>query len=139
MRTSMEPLTYKHGVDIFYYGHVHAYERTHPVYDYTIDPCGAVHITIGDGGNSEGLSFLASNKMSPGRPLPHVGMDLCLLHCEFPVKSCSLVLLLPIARSSTSQAVVMCSVNRCPLLRSICFLGAFDLPSGSMSGRVTSL
>ena len=47
-------------------GHVHAYERTHPVYDYNIDPCGAVHITIGDGGNSEGLSFLESNKMLPG-------------------------------------------------------------------------
>ena len=28
-----------------------------------LDPCGAVHITIGDGGISEGLSFLASNKM----------------------------------------------------------------------------
>ncbi|DBA94256.1 TPA: hypothetical protein ACH3X1_001874 [Trebouxia sp. C0004] len=65
MRVSMEPLTYRHGVDLFYYGHVHAYERTHPMYDYTIDPCGAVHITIGDGGNSEGLNFLANNKMSP--------------------------------------------------------------------------
>lgn len=65
MRVSMEPLSYKHGVDLFFYGHVHAYERTHPVYDYNIDPCGAVHITIGDGGNSEGLSFLESNKMSP--------------------------------------------------------------------------
>ena len=31
MRVSMEPLTYKHGVDIFYYGHVHAYERTAPM------------------------------------------------------------------------------------------------------------
>lgn len=28
-----------------------------------LDPCGAVHITIGDDGNSEGLSFLADNKM----------------------------------------------------------------------------
>ena len=36
-----------------YAGHVHAYERTAPVYDYLVDPCGAVHITIGDGGNSE--------------------------------------------------------------------------------------
>ena len=72
MRTSMEPLTYRHGVDVFFYGHVHAYERTHPVYDYIVDPCGSVHITIGDGGNSEGLSFLAANKMSPGKLLlPH--------------------------------------------------------------------
>ncbi len=86
MRVSMEPLTYKHGVDIFYYGHVHAYERTHPMYDYTIDPCGAVHITIGDGGNSEGLSFLASNKMSPGRPLLHVAwlsvVKAVVVHCQ---------------------------------------------------------
>ena len=27
----MEPLTYKHGVDVFFYGHVHAYERTAPM------------------------------------------------------------------------------------------------------------
>lgn len=31
MRVSMEPLTYKHGVDVFFYGHVHAYERTAPM------------------------------------------------------------------------------------------------------------
>lgn len=47
-------------------GHVHAYERTHPMYDYNLDPCGAVHITIGDGGNSEGLSFLTDDKKSLG-------------------------------------------------------------------------
>lgn len=45
---------------------MHAYERTHPVYDYNLDPCGAVHITIGDGGNSEGLSFLTSDKTMLG-------------------------------------------------------------------------
>ncbi len=28
-------------------GHVHAYERTAPVNNYTVDPCGTVHITIG--------------------------------------------------------------------------------------------
>ena len=28
-----------------------------------LNPCEAVHITIGDGGNSEGLLFLANNKM----------------------------------------------------------------------------
>ncbi|KAK9830772.1 hypothetical protein WJX74_006451 [Apatococcus lobatus] len=58
MRTSMEPLTYQFGVDIFFYGHVHAYERSAPVYNYEVNPCGSVHITIGDAGNSEGLSFL---------------------------------------------------------------------------------
>ena len=28
-------------------GHVHAYERTAPVNNYSVDPCGTVHITIG--------------------------------------------------------------------------------------------
>ena len=28
-------------------GHVHAYERSTPVFNYTVDPCGPVHITIG--------------------------------------------------------------------------------------------
>ena len=37
---------------------MHAYERSAPVNNFTVDPCGAVHITIGDAGNSEGLSFL---------------------------------------------------------------------------------
>ena len=41
---------------------MHAYERSHPVYNYTVDPCGPVHITIGDGGNSEGVSFLGPDK-----------------------------------------------------------------------------
>ncbi|KAK9915866.1 hypothetical protein WJX75_005427 [Coccomyxa subellipsoidea] len=61
MRISLEPLTYQYGVDVFFYGHVHSYERTAPVYNYTVNPCGAVHITIGDGGNSEGISFLAKD------------------------------------------------------------------------------
>ena len=30
-----------------YAGHVHAYERSTPVFKYTVDPCGPVHITIG--------------------------------------------------------------------------------------------
>ena len=54
MRRAMEPLTYKFGVDLVVYGHKHEYERSFPVYDYALDPCGAVHITIGDGGNYGG-------------------------------------------------------------------------------------
>lgn len=30
--------------------HVHAYERCNRVYNYSVDPCGPIHITIGDGG-----------------------------------------------------------------------------------------
>ncbi len=47
MRQSYEPLLYKYGVDVSFLGHVHGYERTNPVYNYTVDECGPVHITIG--------------------------------------------------------------------------------------------
>ncbi|XP_052208184.1 purple acid phosphatase 18 [Diospyros lotus] len=56
MMSSMEPLLYAAGVDIVFAGHVHAYERSKRVYEGRLDPCGAVHITIGDGGNREGLA-----------------------------------------------------------------------------------
>ncbi|KAL0311026.1 UNVERIFIED_CONTAM: Purple acid phosphatase 18 [Sesamum angustifolium] len=56
MKTTMEPLLYAAGVDIVFAGHVHAYERSSRVYNGKSDPCGAVHITIGDGGNREGLA-----------------------------------------------------------------------------------
>ena len=32
---------------------VHAYERMNCVYNYKLDPCGPVYITIGEGGNIE--------------------------------------------------------------------------------------
>ncbi|XP_068668082.1 purple acid phosphatase 18-like [Aristolochia californica] len=56
MMAAMEPLLYAAGVDIVFAGHVHAYERSMRVYDGKRDPCGPVHITIGDGGNREGLA-----------------------------------------------------------------------------------
>jgi hypothetical protein len=59
-RVSVEEFTYQYGVDLWFYGHVHAYERTAPMYDWNIDPCGAVHITVGDAGNTEGLSFVGN-------------------------------------------------------------------------------
>ena len=45
MRLTYEPLLYKYGADLVLNGHVHAYERSKPVYNYTLDACGAVHIT----------------------------------------------------------------------------------------------
>jgi len=46
-----------HGkVDIVFNGHVHAYERSHPVYHDELTPAsegGITYITIGDGGNRE--------------------------------------------------------------------------------------
>ncbi|CAH9110656.1 unnamed protein product [Cuscuta epithymum] len=56
MMEAMEPLLYDAGADIVFAGHVHAYERTSRVYNRKNDICGPVHITIGDGGNREGLS-----------------------------------------------------------------------------------
>ena len=54
MRESMEDLFYKYNVNIVFSGHVHAYERTYPVYKNNTDEYGPVYITIGDGGNLEG-------------------------------------------------------------------------------------
>ncbi|XP_058095099.1 purple acid phosphatase 23 isoform X2 [Magnolia sinica] len=53
MRQEMEALLYQYGVDIVFSGHVHAYERMNRVYNYTLDPCGPLYITVGDGGNIE--------------------------------------------------------------------------------------
>jgi len=50
----MEELLYRHGVDVVLSGHVHSYERSHPVYRYEADPCGATHLVVGDAGNYEG-------------------------------------------------------------------------------------
>jgi len=50
----MEELLYQHGVDLVFNGHVHSYERSFPVFNYSRDPCGITHIVIGDGGNYEG-------------------------------------------------------------------------------------
>lgn len=57
MRTAMEDLLYQYGVDIIFNGHIHAYERSNRVYNYTLDPCGPVHITVGDGGNREKMAI----------------------------------------------------------------------------------
>ncbi|KAH9287762.1 hypothetical protein KI387_031879, partial [Taxus chinensis] len=55
MRQEMEDILYKFGVDIVFSGHVHAYERMNRVYNYTLDPCAPLYITVGDGGNIEGI------------------------------------------------------------------------------------
>jgi hypothetical protein len=56
MKAAMEPLLHQHQVAAVWAGHVHAYERTHPVYrEARDDAAGTVYVTIGDGGNREGL------------------------------------------------------------------------------------
>ena len=54
MRVNMERLLYDAQVDLVLAGHVHAYERTRPVYDGCVDSCGPVYLNLGDGGNREG-------------------------------------------------------------------------------------
>eukprot|EP00128_Syssomonas_multiformis_P015426 Colp12_sorted_trinity150504_noHs@28995 len=56
MRASMEGLLYQYKVDLVFAGHVHAYERTHRVYNGTLTPDAPYYIVIGDGGNREGLA-----------------------------------------------------------------------------------
>ncbi|XP_020253261.1 probable purple acid phosphatase 20 [Asparagus officinalis] len=62
MRKAMEDLLVRARVDVVFAGHVHAYERFARVNNNNADDCGAVHITIGDGGNKEGL---ATDYMNP--------------------------------------------------------------------------
>ncbi|KAK9755639.1 hypothetical protein RND81_01G040200 [Saponaria officinalis] len=56
MRQAMEKLLYDARVNLVFAGHVHAYERFTSVYDGKANKYGPVHITVGDGGNREGLS-----------------------------------------------------------------------------------
>ena len=68
-RKALEKMLYTAGVDAFFLGHVHAYERNHRAYNGARDPAGPVHITIGDGGNREGLAtkWLAQTPVSAFR------------------------------------------------------------------------
>lgn len=58
MRKAMEEMLYSARVDLVFSGHVHAYERFTRVYDNEADQCGPIYVTIGDGGNREGLAML---------------------------------------------------------------------------------
>ena len=52
-------------------GHVHAYERTYPTYNYNVDQCGMRWLVMGDGGNIEGLykTFAAQPSTCPCTPV----------------------------------------------------------------------
>ncbi|KAI4300454.1 hypothetical protein L6164_033831 [Bauhinia variegata] len=65
MRQAMEELLYKARVDLVFAGHVHAYERFTRIYDNEADSCGPMYVTIGDGGNREGLALTFKNPRSP--------------------------------------------------------------------------
>jgi len=55
MRETLEPMLHDAKVNAVFAGHVHAYERSLPVFNNNLDASGAVYVTIGDGGNREGL------------------------------------------------------------------------------------
>ncbi|KAJ4868945.1 Purple acid phosphatase 13 [Raphanus sativus] len=49
LRTDLEDLLYSYQLDIVFNSQVDAYERSNRVYNYTLDQCGPVYITIGAG------------------------------------------------------------------------------------------
>jgi len=55
MKDEYEDLFHQYDVDIVLQGHVHAYERTHPVYKWNVTPGTTIYTTNGHAGNSEGL------------------------------------------------------------------------------------
>jgi hypothetical protein len=56
MQSAIEDTLYRYGVDLVLSGHVHAYERSCQVYKLACTPGAPYYITIGDGGNAEGLA-----------------------------------------------------------------------------------
>ncbi|ETW07354.1 hypothetical protein H310_01890 [Aphanomyces invadans] len=58
LRPSLEPVLKKYGVDVFFSGHTHAYERSCPVYNQVCvsgangEAKGTVHVMIGSGGKA---------------------------------------------------------------------------------------
>ncbi|XP_041024967.1 purple acid phosphatase 22-like [Juglans microcarpa x Juglans regia] len=65
MRKAMEELLYKARVDVVFAGHVHAYERFTRIFHNKENQCGPMYVTIGDGGNREGLALTFKNPTSP--------------------------------------------------------------------------
>lgn len=56
MQAAIEDIMYDYKVDIVLSGHVHAYERSCSLYQYQCMDGAPYYITIGDGGNKEGLA-----------------------------------------------------------------------------------
>lgn len=71
MRLDIEPVLYALGVDLVLTGHVHAYERARPVYDFALDECAPAYVSVGDGGNLEKLAttFVDGPGNCPAEPL----------------------------------------------------------------------
>ncbi|KAJ4809274.1 Purple acid phosphatase [Rhynchospora pubera] len=94
MRVQFEYLMVQYKVDVVFAGHVHAYERTHRIsniaYNITNGQCSPVpdknapvYITIGDGGNIEGL---ATNMTEP-QPSYSAFREASFGHAIFDIKN----------------------------------------------------
>ncbi|GJP83858.1 hypothetical protein CLOP_g13959 [Closterium sp. NIES-67] len=59
MRMELELILYAAKTDLVVCGHVHAYERTLPLFNNAQDPCGMVHLTVGTAGADLYTSFLS--------------------------------------------------------------------------------
>lgn len=68
---AVEPLFRKYHVDVYFAGHVHAYERSWPVADYVVGdksynkPKDPVYVIQGAGGNTEGHSTWGNSTIKP--------------------------------------------------------------------------
>ncbi|KAE9352150.1 hypothetical protein PF008_g5598 [Phytophthora fragariae] len=56
MKKNMEDILYLNKVDVVVAGHVHAYERSYPVYKEKVVEDGPIYVVLGDAGNREGLA-----------------------------------------------------------------------------------
>jgi len=56
IQQAIEQTLYDNKVDLVFSGHVHAYERTCQAYHYNCEAGAPYYVTIGDGGNAEGLA-----------------------------------------------------------------------------------
>ncbi|XP_044509142.1 purple acid phosphatase 2-like [Mangifera indica] len=94
MRVMFEPWFVKYKVDVVFAGHVHAYERSERVsniaYNITNGICtpvkdqsAPVYITIGDGGNIEGLA----NNMTEPQPAYSAYREASFGHAIFDIKN----------------------------------------------------
>ncbi|GAB9470304.1 hypothetical protein Gpo141_00007554, partial [Globisporangium polare] len=56
MKQAMEDVLFQYQVDLVLAGHVHAYERSFPVYKEDVRKDGIIYVVLGGGGNREGLA-----------------------------------------------------------------------------------
>lgn len=68
MKEALEPVLNNYGVDFVFNGHVHTYERMHPVNNWKADECGPTYVTMGDGGNYETVEQKWMNDEETGEP-----------------------------------------------------------------------